>query len=698
MLILSTTSMFCKNCGKELADGITVCEACGTSLEVKEEVQPEEKALENENVTEAEENVDAVETAETQESDQAEETEEADAPSETEGEFANPSFEEEKPKKKSKKGWIIAGVSVVLAAVIGFFVYSNFDSLKGMFIKNFGSDEDYFQFVEYRSVANGIDDLSETYNKVAELVNGEYTSKGSIKLNLSKDAQNLLKSIGGELDLSKLDGINIEVLTASSEDGINLKLSLKNEKDVIADLDFIIDLKNGGIYFGITNVSDKYLGYENPEMSMAFSGLDMFSSMYGTSLEDSLPTMEEVTDFFKKYVNVALENMDNVTSTDEVVEINGVKEELTVLEFKLTEKNAIEIINAVLKELRDDEDIKDFIEENNSLFSLLMLSAMDSTEVSEDVLGSLDMDFYSTYTSAIDELIAKIESEVSGSETVLLSWKDYVNDSHEVVGRNLIVGGVEIINYITVSDGDKFAFDFVCGTLAINGNGTNKGDFINADYDLCVGGNSLITLKVSNYDTDSAEDGYTNGNFKLIPNMDTLSELSGEDIQAGFKQILGAEFVGFEFDIKSSENSSSVSFNMLSDAGVYVGLDIGTSTEFSADIKVPEDNDVISAEDVEEWISTINLDKVLDILSDIGFSNDMIDMIETVIKMYESGLLDDMIDSYGDIYSDYELNSNPIEDGMTAEEYLDDYFDEIEGQEDSSYADNEFLDYLEMLA
>lgn len=177
--------MFCPKCGKEIPDGATVCEACGAALEVPEKA--EEIAAETPTIVEeiaAETPTIAEESAPVSEVP-------VDTDEDTSS-FTEPSFE--KPAKNKKKKGLIVGIAsgvVALAAVL--LVVFNFSLIKGYFIKFFGSDEDYFRYVEYKAFSEGTDELTAFYGKFTEAFDTKGSVDGNISVQVSDEVMGLLE-------------------------------------------------------------------------------------------------------------------------------------------------------------------------------------------------------------------------------------------------------------------------------------------------------------------------------------------------------------------------------------------------------------------------------------------------------------------------------------------------------------------------
>ncbi len=597
--------MFCQNCGKQLPDDAKVCDACNASVEEAEVV--EAQAQEVENTIEAE----AV----------AEQSVAEASPESAQEAFEEPVFEEA-PVKKSKKGLIVgicAAVAVIVAAAL---LVINSSALQGFYFKTFGSDEDYFKFVEYKAFTEGTEEISNIYGELTDTLDAEISSTADMKLEVSDEAIALLKQVVGDMDISWIKNINLEIEAEAENAKEDLSLALKIGDETILDANAIVDMKEGGVYLALANLSDKYLAIENeatPEVSKL---------IYDEDFRKALPDEDELEEILNKYIKLAVDNIDNVSKDTEALEIDGIKQELTALEFKLTEKNSMEIAEAVLKELKKDEDVKTYIKDIEKAVKEYL-----GDEVPED------LDFYDSFKETVNEAIDEIKDGEYDKDKAVILWTDYVNNKHEIVGRSFESDGEAIVNYATVFNGDKFAFEFDCMGLVVAGNGTEKKDVVNADYSVKYTDQEIIAVKVSDFDNATLEDGYINGKVKFTPNMTTIASLSGVD--SGEAMALSALNIGLELDMKTAKDKADVDVNVIYGDKDFLGIVISSETKDGAKVELPASDKTVDVEKADEWLSGLDFTKVTDALEKAGLPEDLLQgLIATIPSMIGSNTLE----------------------------------------------------------
>ncbi len=592
----------------------------------------------------------------------AAETPTAESVQAADADFSNPSFEE-KPKK-SKKGKIVALISAAVAVLLAVAVVLNFTAIKGFFIKNFGSDEAYFQYVEELAFSDFADAGSSLYGSLlSSFEQADSAAEIRLDLELSEELMSFANSASGvDVDLDWLKNISC-VLNAKSDDGkqdIGMKFLLGNA--TLLDLQCLFDMNENEMFIALPNLSDKYIS-----LGSTLSLLQMT----GTSFEipegmlDALPSEGEINDLLKKYLSIALDGFGDVSKDTEVIEVGDCSQEVTVLEYELTGKDVAKMLKEVLKELKNDEDVKACFDElENFIYDEYRLLLMGS--------GYERGDLYDMFKEGLSDAIDEIDPSEAPSET-LLTLVDYVNASHEIVGREIEVGGFTLLSYMTASEGNAFAFEAKCDAigLRITGDGTEKGDAISATYDVIAEGQKLLELELVDFVASEGSDA-ASGDIIISPSSDLLDQYldSSNSAIALLDPALKLSFSG-------EGDTSSVAFSVLSNGSPLFSLKMSVTTDGDNSVEMPDESDAVDVDNIDEWVSSIDLNNIVDALENIGLPSELLTALENSIGDID---LNELFDSmggfgYGDIYGDsYEDSFADIYDDY--DDYYDDYYDE----------------------
>ena len=672
--------MFCKNCGMQLADDAKFCGACGAVLDaapVSEETTildqpPVEDAAYEETVVLDQQPIEDAAYEGTVVLDQppVEEARVAEAPVyqptpvapvAADNGFAQPNFEQ--PAKKKK--WplilgIVGGVIAVLAVVVAVF----FNSISGFFIKTFGSADQYFKYVEMQEFKQTTKDVAEVYGKFTDVLDTEESAgEATVKLNVDDETLDMLSAIVGEdVDLSFLNKVELTYDTNTKDSIVQDSVALKISDKKIVDLTAVADMNKQDIFVAVLSLSEKYLRLETDE------SVGSVSALMTKDMADSLPTDAELEDLLNKYLKIAIDNMDDVEKSTDTLEIGDIEQKVTVLEFTLDKKTVMNIAKDILKEAKSDETIKKYLKKIE--------------KVAEKNGLSDDTDLYSMYKEGISDLLDELNDAEFENED-LLTIIDYVNSSHEIVGRTIEVKDTEILSYATAKDGDDFATEINCQNLVVKGSGTEKSDVVNGKYTIFVDTQEVLTIKVTDCDTSKVDDGIVSGKFLLTPSSALLEEMVGTGIMD----------ISLEIEVKTTEDTGMLKINAISKEKSLFGFELNSKTKKATTVKLPDSSKVYSQDQITEWASEFDLSKITSALKDAGVDANLVDLLDYYINYSTGGSNDDWSDYDDDDWSDYDDDDWSDYDDDDWSDYDDDDWSDYDDDDWSDYDDDDWSDY-----
>jgi len=592
--------MFCKFCGNQLTEGAAFCPSCGNPIEADAEQNQatnETQVLDSQVSQEAEQNTQPLEVAENHAP--ADETQVLTP--EEQPYFAQPQFNVP-PKKSGKKLPIIIAAVVAVFVVAAILAVSFFGPLQGVFLRTFGSDADYFRYVEKKTFDVASDEIADIYGNAFENIQSSAAGDMTLKLNVGKSAITLLEnafaaSANTSIDLDWLNTVAIDLDVNVKDDVEQLLAALNINGKTVVDADLIINMAKGEVFMGLPALTDKYLStkIEDSENYTKISSVTM-----DPELKKALPSDDEINALINKYIAVIVESIDNVTASSENVMISGITQKLEVLKVTIDAKEANDIALAVLNTVKADKELKAHIE--------TFTNYLEKKALITDAKGAVE-DFY----NAVDDAVKEVKSDDgNGDGTLILT--DYVNSEHEVVGRKIESNGQELVYYTTVRDGDNFAYQLKSSGAVITGEGTEVNDIINATYALSYNNLAIGEIVVSDIDTDND---VINGKIRLIPSAALLEQIGLDKSVATALSIANPEL---EFSFDGDKDSGKVDISLISGKEIFVGLSLTTEQTDASAIKEPSSQNVIDAEKADEWTQTININEVLERLEQAGIS------------------------------------------------------------------------------
>ena len=602
--------MICKNCGNQLSEGTAFCGVCGVKIEDAPVSEPEASVYE------------AAAPTDTTKYEEAEATAPADTAQYEQKESVAPTYindgavNEPAPKKKSKK-WLFVAIPV-LAVVLA--VVLCFNTLTGFFVKNFGSNASYFAYVEGTSLSGYSNTVTSLYGVgKSNIVNGG-GAEGEMAIELGDTLTTMLSGYANGMDLSWLKQIKIKIDadTVGTKSSGTLALVL-GEKTVL-NAEYILDNEKGVAYLRCKELSDKFIKFEIPNMSgSAFTAMSTVAANSASSsalnniydLMEYSPSEEELDKLFKKYIDIVLKQVtdDDVTKEAGEITANGITQNCTVLKLNITDKLLLNVVKAVLTEAKNDKEIIAIIERFEK--GIKEISEIEGNAVEEYKKGIDDA------LENVDETIAELE----GNGKEYFSLIDYVNGSHEIIGREVALNGTTALSILSAENGKDIGYEFsVAGKLSFTGKAQKNGEAVTGDFSLVVEGKEIITISTENLASD-IENTTLSGAIVLRLGKDVKDLMDSSAYTT-----LSLLDLSLRLEFESSADKALSSFAVLSGEKIFVKLSVNSKTTEAIVADAPADGEIISSDEIE--ISDLDLAKVIDNLKEAGVPQNLLTILQ----------------------------------------------------------------------
>ena len=546
-----------------------------------------------------------------------------------------------------KPGKLLIGLAVAAVALI--LVLANGAKIANAAVKLFTSPAGYFQHIVKKTSDESAEQFAKAYDKVISStdagVNESQSAEFSVEI--GKSVRNLLEDATYQ-DFDWLEKVSFRVDADSTKEAAQTNMGLAlNDKQLIS-LIVLANLKEEKGYLQIPELNKSYLGMEFEELfSMLDIDMDDFNEVNESTEKvlKALPDKSKVEKIIKKYFDLAISCIDDVKQEKEKVTLEEVTNTYTVLEATIDEETLQSMLETIVKELKEDEDIKKII--------------MDVSATIEDADAD---DVYDEFLDALDDMEDEIDD--LGDEKIEIVLKLYVDNKGEVYGTVVEIEEADLeVSNLMVRKGSKFAYEFEVKVNGVKGSleGTGKmsGSKMSGDFLLKAAGMKLAELKAEDIQLKDLEDGYFNGTItvSLASSAAKLIENEVDD--------------DFPFDIKKL-NLKITSASSKADADCRISLNEGekmlgavsvTYKTGKADkIKFPADSEVVMIEnesDLMDWAEDIDFDEFLESLED-KLDAGLMDLIEDAILDGFSGgfgkkSADDAypVDDWDDDWGDY---------------------------------------------
>ena len=182
-----------------------------------------------------------------------------------------------------------------------------------------------------------------------------------------------------------------------------------------------------------------------------------------------------------------------------------------------------------------------------------------------------------------------------------------------------------VLNWQMTRDGSDFGYLLSIetddsGTLSLSGSGQIDGGKLNGTYKIAQDDTAAAVIEVKDYDTESAKEGYLNGNYTI-----TFPADSSEDTDSSLSML---ENFALVLDLNSAKDSGSVALSVESAGSTLGGFTVtsgaGESVEIPDLTALGDVYDVTNEDDMSAYAATLDLTTLMDNLSNAGVPDEVI--------------------------------------------------------------------------
>lgn len=489
-----------------------------------------------------------------------------------------------------------------------------------------------YKETEKTALANVVSKLPEAWNSYLENYQKACEgTKGTFTLTVEDTGRALAGALMGGTDVSWLQSITFDS-DITIKDGVEAivgGLLLNDTK--LCDLNFYMDLANMVEYIQIPELSDGYIsapieGTVTTSEGVAENSQEIMSTYMNalSDLSSALPDSDTLGTLLDRYGNIIIDNIEEGSSVEESVSVDGISEDCTAYEGTVSEKAVTAMAEGILTAAKDDAEIKGLFEQ------------WAGTSDGEDQYQQ----FEDAVVDALDS-IGSADGEVS--EDPVFSSKVWVNADNKIVGREFaVIDGAEttpVFTWKAPSDGDTSALLLEItaedSSLTLTGSGTTSDGLLNGDYIFAIDGTEAADINVENLETKPEKAGYYNGTLNVTfpvaeadaANTDGESEAASNPL-AGF---------GIVINLKSdaSTDSSSMGLTVTTSGAPIATLTI--SGGYGDGVDIPDltalDKTYDGSDDaaMTEYVANINWDTFLANIKAAGVPDELATQLETIL-------------------------------------------------------------------
>lgn len=489
-----------------------------------------------------------------------------------------------------------------------------------------------YQETEKTALANVVSKLPEAWNGYLENYQKACEgTKSTFTLTVEDTGRALAGALMGGTDVSWLQSVTFDsdITIKDGVEAIAGGLLLNDTK--LCDLNFYMDLANMVEYIQIPELSDGYIsapieGTVTTSEGVAENSQEIMSTYMNalSDLSSALPDSDTLGTLLDRYGNIIIDNIEDGSSVEESVSVDGISEDCTVYEGTVSEKAVTAMAKGILTAAKDDAEIKGLFEQ--------WAGASDGEDQYQQ--------FEDAVADALDS-IGSADGEVS--EDPVFSSKVWVNADNKIVGREFaVIDGAEttpVFTWKAPSDGDTSALLLEItaedSSLTLTGSGTTSDGLLNGDYIFAIDGTEAADINVENLETKPEKAGYYNGTLNVTfpvaeadaANTDGESEAASNPL-AGF---------GIVINLKSdaSTDSSSMGLTVTTSGAPIATLTI--SGGYGDGVDIPDltslDKTYDGSDDaaMTEYVANINWDTFLANIKAAGVPDELATQLESIL-------------------------------------------------------------------
>lgn len=489
-----------------------------------------------------------------------------------------------------------------------------------------------YQETEKTALANVVSKLPEAWNSYLENYQKACEgTKSTFTLTVEDTGRALAGALMGGTDVSWLQSITFDS-DITIKDGVEAivgGLLLNDTK--LCDLNFYMDLANMVEYIQIPELSDGYIsapieGTVTTSEGVAENSQEIMSTYMNalSDLSSALPDSDTLGTLLDRYGNIIIDNIEEGSSVEESVSVDGISEDCTAYEGTVSEKAVTAMAEGILTAAKDDAEIKGLFEQ--------WAGASDGENQYQQ--------FEDAVADALDS-IGSADGEVS--EDPVFSSKVWVNADNRIVGREFaVIDGAEttpVFTWKAPSDGDTSALLLEItaedSSLTLTGSGTTSDGLLNGDYIFAIDGTEAADINVENLETKPEKAGYYNGilnvTFPAAEADDTTTDGESEAASnplAGFGMVINLES-------DASTDASSIGLTVTTSGAPIATLTI--SGGYGDGVDIPDltslDKTYDGSDDaaMTEYVANINWDTFLANIKAAGVPDELATQLETIL-------------------------------------------------------------------
>lgn len=490
---------------------------------------------------------------------------------------------------------------------------------------------------------DAVDSITNIYGALLGAVGGNQKPDTAVDMELVLTPGEELKAqLGNALaqmeldsDMSWLKNVGFHLETGYKDNMVQMVVDAQiNGKDVIT-AELVMDMVAGIITVTAPELNKQPVGTE-VDMSQMQGSAQAATQMlqeYAEFFKD-LPSDKDLNAVLTNYLKLALEELENPTTSSKELSYEGVSQKVTTTTYIVTRYDVLDMASAVLTAAKTDAELEKVMDAFSNV-----VNQIGAKQASQEGSTWTDVDLHSQLMEVIDPALENIADAKTETEDLEFLQLTVYGDDKTQQGFHVRLNQVDFLEMISLKDGDDTAFYMnVQNMLEISGSGTVKGSKSSGDYVVSMHGTEMLYLEVKDFDTKALAKGELKG---------TLRVQLGEGLLDGmYRNMLFNEDTIIELVLDIGGKTAKMEVNLYADQILLFGIALTTKTGSTGNIKLP--GNYVNMQDsdaMEQWAQSVKFDGVLSNLRSAGVPDKLVDLLKQA--------LDDAMSGGGQAYPDY---------------------------------------------
>ena len=512
-----------------------------------------------------------------------------------------------------------------------------------------------FTEIEQASLTDAISTLAQQYAQSFEEFEALQSGIHEDMTLTLDDAGRSLLGFFFPVDISWFKDVRLSADISMEENAQFMTAGVYMNDTKICTLEYFFDLENLEIYMRIPELREGYIKVdyedalnqqkamlEQQQESMEESGEisqaaeDALESMensafsdpefikeymkFLTNLPEYMPEAATTETILNRYSSILFDHIRNTEASEsEILDFSGISEECTIYEGTLSQTDAQSFLKEVVDTAKSDEEIK-------------------------EILNALDDSLYESFMDALKDTSENLNEELEDDGSHI-SAKAWVTEDDKVVRRSLTLNETDeiipVYDWMRITDENRVYSSLSIGPedegFQISGDGVIENNILSGQWVLKTGSGDYdaesgevpaqadwITINVNSYDTTAVKNGCFKGSYSFgFPSV-ISAEASPEENAANNPL---ASFL-LLLDIDSDRDSGNVSLSLTNEGvslgSINIGANLGVTVEKPDFADLTEVYDSMDEAAMNEYMSGITLDTILNNLVESGMPEELL--------------------------------------------------------------------------